>query len=144
MRASLLAASQSRTLRTLALILYACLGPVELFTTRNPVMDADIWWHCRAGQWITSMRRFPHQGLFSQFGETHPWSAYSWGFEVLVGNVFARFGLLAIPVFFILVELLLAWVLFRVLRQLSGNFGAPGCWARRLCMRSAPLWSAGP
>jgi hypothetical protein len=98
------------------------LAPVRLFTIHTPLLDADIWWHWRVGQWILAFHRFPHAGLFSQYGATHAWRAYSWGFEVMLAAVFARFGLLGIPIFFILVELALALALFCALRAVSGSF----------------------
>jgi hypothetical protein len=138
MLASIVAASKSRLLRTLALILYGCMAPVRLFTTNNPLLDADIWWHWRVGQWILTSHHFPHQGLFSQYGETHPWRAYSWGFEVMLAKVFAHFGLLGFPIFFMVVEVILALVLFRILRDLSGTF-----WGA-LLLAAATLMAIGP
>ena len=48
------------------------------------VTDADLWWHLRAGEWITQNHHLPVTDPFSYTGAGKPWIAYSWSFEVLL------------------------------------------------------------
>src|SRR5436190_21749859 len=48
-----------------------------------PILDPDIWWHLRTGQWIVEHATVPTTDLFSSYGIGKPWIAYSWLFEVL-------------------------------------------------------------
>jgi hypothetical protein len=99
-----------------------CLFPVQqLRGGISAVADPDIWWHIRVGQWIIEHRAFPHYGLFSAFGATHPWAAYSWGFEVIVATL-NRAGLMGISLFVIAFDVTLILVLFLVARFFSRSF----------------------
>src|SRR5690348_3146728 len=67
--------------------------------TKTPIMDADIWWHLRVGDWILEHRAFPHTGIFSRTAATNPWVAYSWGYEVLLSRAYACCGLIGLALF---------------------------------------------
>jgi hypothetical protein len=122
MRPSLSALSNSSLVQGLFLVGLLCLFPVEqLRGGISAVADPDIWWHIRVGQWIIEHRTFPHTGIFSAFGETHPWAAYSWGFEVIVATL-NRLGLMGISVFVIAFDVILVLVVFLVTRFFSRSF----------------------
>ena len=63
------------------------------------VLDADLWWHLRTGQWMVEHRSVMHSDLFSWTGLGKPWASYSWLFEVLIYGFFVQFGLLGILIF---------------------------------------------
>jgi hypothetical protein len=70
--------------------LYALPAAVALL----PLVDYDMWWHLRTGQWIVTSASVPTSDPFSQYGlETgKPWFAYSWLFEVLAYGVCSLLG----------------------------------------------------
>jgi hypothetical protein len=86
------------------------------------VIDLDIWWHLAVGDWIVKRFAVPHTGIFSWTAATHPWVAYSWGYEVLLSRAFAWGGLLGIALFGVLLTLAVAYAVFWMLRRLSGRF----------------------
>lgn len=86
------------------------------------VLDPDIWWHLKVGDWIVEHVAVPHSGLFSSTAAERPWTAYSWGYEVLLSRAYAWFGLVGFGVFGIVLTVMVAAVLFWVLLELSGRF----------------------
>jgi hypothetical protein len=69
---------------------------VALRPVAEPIIDPDIWWHLRTGQWVVEHRAVPHTDPFSQYGAGRPWVAYSWLYEVLVYSLHAWLGLAGI------------------------------------------------
>jgi hypothetical protein len=121
MRRSLIALSNSNLIQGLLLVGLLCLFPIQQLRGLSAVADPDIWWHIRVGQWIIERRAFPHHGIFSAFGATHPWAAYSWGFEVVMATL-TRAGLMGISLFVIAFDLVLVLVIFLVTRFFSRSF----------------------
>ena len=114
MRRSLIALSNSNLIQGLLLVGLLCLFPIQQLRGLSAVADPDIWWHIRVGQWIIEHRSFPHQGIFSAFGATHPWAAYSWGFEVLMATLNRVLGLMGISVFVIVFDLMVVLGIFKI------------------------------
>lgn len=86
------------------------------------VLDLDIWWHLKVGEWIINHRAFPHTGILSRTAANRPWAAYSWGYEVLLSRAYAWFGLVGIAVFGTLLTVAVAYTVYWMVRSLSGKF----------------------
>lgn len=86
------------------------------------VLDSDIWWHLKVGDWIVEHVAVPHTGVLSRTAANLPWVAYSWGYEVLLSRAYAWFGLVGIGVFGTLLTLAVADSIFWMLRRLSHQF----------------------
>ncbi len=99
---------------------------VIAFNLKFSVLDLDIWWHLKAGDWIVQHRAVPHTGLFSWTAADRPWVAYSWGYEVLMSRAYAWLGLLGIGLYGTLLTLGVAYFIYWTLRRLSGRFW-PAC-----------------
>jgi hypothetical protein len=65
----------------------------------DPLMEPDIWWHLRVGQWICEHHTVPTTDPFSRFGADKPWVAYSWLYEVVVYGLYQTFGLAGIVIY---------------------------------------------
>ncbi len=63
------------------------------------VLDPDIWWHLRTGQWIVEHTRVPATDPFSTFGGGRQWAAFSWLFEIVAYGLFRALGLMGIWLF---------------------------------------------
>jgi hypothetical protein len=114
---SLLQETRSRTfLRAVLLALLYCL-PILLAT--RPLVDPDIWWHLREGQWIVSHYAVPTTDPFSTHGLGKPWIAYSWLFEVLVYGLFRCFGLPGLVVYVAALSLVITAALHAFLRRIQ-------------------------
>jgi len=86
------------------------------------VLDYDIWWHLKVGDWIVAHLAIPHIGILSRTAANRPWVAYSWGYELLLSRAYAWFGLLGIGLFGTLLTLAVAYAIYWMLRRLSGRF----------------------
>ena len=86
------------------------------------VLDLDIWWHLKVGDWIVEHHAVPHTGILSRTAADRAWAAYSWGYEVLLSFAYRWFGLAGIGVFGILLTLAVAYCIFWMARRLSGRF----------------------
>jgi hypothetical protein len=43
------------------------------------VLDLDIWWHLKVGDWIIEHRAFPHTGILSRTASDRPWARLQLG-----------------------------------------------------------------
>ncbi len=57
-------------------------------STKGYILDPDIWWHLKVGDWILQHRAVPSVGILSRTASTRPWIAYSWGFEVVLSRLY--------------------------------------------------------
>src|SRR5262245_6702436 len=93
-------AAPSPVLRGLMLwVLYAVPLVVTIRPVGVPLYDPDIWWHLRVGQWVVEHGTVTTTDPFSQYGQTRPWVAYSWLYEVLVYGLYKAFGLAGVIVY---------------------------------------------
>lgn len=115
-------ANSEKTLRRLVIVvLLYCIPASQAMV---PVVDPDIWWHLRTGQWIVDHVQVPATDPFSAYGDGKPWVAYSWLFETLVYVLFTKLGLMGILVFTVSMSVLIALVLHRALRRVGLPFTA--------------------
>jgi hypothetical protein len=95
---------------------------VVAFQRKLCVLDLDLWWHLKVGDWIVEHLAVPHTGILSRTAANRPWVAYSWGYEVLLSRAYAWFGLLGIGIFGTLLTLAVAYAIYWMVRRLSGQF----------------------
>src|SRR3974390_1508996 len=86
------------------------------------VIDSDLFWHMKVGDWIVEHFGVPHTGILSRVAADHPWVAYSWGYEVLLSRSYAWFGLIGMGMFGTLLTIGVAFIAYWMLRRLSGRF----------------------
>jgi hypothetical protein len=95
---------------------------VTAFQLKFSVLDLDIWWHLKVGDWIVEHLALPHTGILSRTAANRPWVAYSWGYEVLLSRAYAWFGLLGIGLYGTFLTLAVAYTVYWMLHRLSGRF----------------------
>ncbi len=86
------------------------------------VTDPDVWWHLRSAQWIVEHRAIPRADPFTSFAAGKPWAAYSWLFELLILQLFTRFGLLGIVVYSTAMLVGITCALYHLVRRLCPDF----------------------
>ncbi|MGB8063569.1 MAG: hypothetical protein WCF26_16870 [Candidatus Sulfotelmatobacter sp.] len=104
----------------LAVLLTVVAAPSLL--PRFSVVDNDIWWHLKVGDWILEHSGFPHTGILSRTAADRPWMAYSWIYEVLLSFFHSRFHLIGIGVYGLLLTLAVTYSVFWMIHRLSGSF----------------------
>ena len=102
-------------------LLFAGIATIA-FQIKLCVLDPDIWWHLKVGDWIIDHAAVPHTGILSRTAANRPWVAYSWGYEILLSRAYAWFGLIGIGLYGTLLTLAVAYAVYWMLRRLSGDF----------------------
>jgi hypothetical protein len=101
-------------------VLLAGIGAIAMHL-KFSVLDVDLWWHLKVGDWIIEHVAVPHTGILSRSAANRPWVAYSWGYEVLLSRAYAWFGLIGIGLFGTLLTLGVACAAYYMLLRLSGR-----------------------
>lgn len=91
-------------------------------STKGYLLDPDVWWHLKVGDWILQHRAVPEVGILSRTAATRPWVAYSWGFELILSRIYAWLGLEGFAGFGIVLSLLVPLTLFGACFALSRRF----------------------
>jgi hypothetical protein len=86
------------------------------------VIDNDIWWHLKVGDWIVEHIAVPHTGILSRTAAARPWVAYSWGYEVLMSFAYRWFGLIGIGLYGVALTIAVAYAVYWMLRSIAGRF----------------------
>ncbi|MDD5036937.1 MAG: hypothetical protein PHE55_19600, partial [Methylococcaceae bacterium] len=94
---------------------------MSISITKDAVLDPDIGWHLRTGQWIYEHGEVPRTDPFSIYGQGKPWVAYSWLFELLVYGLYQVFGPIGLVVLTVTLSLCIASVLLLLLRTIEQN-----------------------
>ena len=113
---------RNRWLRLAALTGFlACIG-INALRLKYCVIDFDLWWHLKTGDWIVEHFGVPHNGILSRTAADHPWIAYSWGYEVLLSRFYAWFGLVGMGIFGTLLTIGVAYSVYWMARRISRRF----------------------
>jgi hypothetical protein len=123
---------------------YAIPIVVALRPVADPVIDPDIWWHLRVGQWVCEHGTVPQTDPFSRYGADKPWVAYSWLYEVLVFHLHQRFGLAGIVAYRVAMSLAVVAALHRVVRRREPRFLAATGLTAVAALALAPIFSERP
>jgi hypothetical protein len=102
-------------------VLLSAVGVIS-FSIKLCILDLDIWWHLKVGDWIVQHADVPHTGILSRTAAERPWVAYSWGYEVLMSRAYAWGGILGIGLYGTLLTISVAFAVYWMLRRISGRF----------------------
>src|SRR5438105_1222348 len=80
-------------------VMWLAVYALAVLAAVKPVVDPDLWWHLRTGEWITETGGVPYTDPFSTAGPDKPWVAYSWLFDLLLYGLYRALGLTGILVF---------------------------------------------
>jgi len=98
-----------------------CIAPYYSIRTWAYVLDPDIWWRIRVGDWIVAHHAVPRYAIFSQHLERQ-WIAYSWLLDLIVSRVVHHFGLMGIPAFLTCFQVLISLVFLLAIRHFARSF----------------------
>jgi len=107
---------------TLRLLMLAAVFAIPVVIVLQPVIDWDLWWHLRVGEWVLQHGRVPTNDPFSSNGGQQPWLAYSWLFGVLVYLCFHSLGLTGVMLFTLALSLLNSLLLYRFIARRLPSF----------------------
>ena len=109
-------------------------------TARN-VIDPDVWWHLKTGEYIAQHKSVPHTDPFSYTRAGHPWVAHEWLTELGMYELQLHAGFGSLIVLFAAITSIAFFLLY--LRcgpaaYLAGIATLCAAWA------TAPLWGVRP
>ncbi|MFI5340976.1 MAG: tetratricopeptide repeat protein [Candidatus Methylomirabilales bacterium] len=81
------------------------------------ISSEDTWWHLKQGELYVTTHSLPVQDPFAFTTSGHEWIKYSWLADILFYLIYRAAGLPGLILFRLLVLLLLASLLYRVLRS---------------------------
>jgi hypothetical protein len=102
--------------------LYAVVIVVTVRPVGEPVLDPDIWWHLRVGEWVVNNAAVPANDPFSLPGQEKTWVAYSWLYEVLVHGLVSAFGLAGVVLYRLALALAVTAALHALVRRFEPRF----------------------
>jgi hypothetical protein len=86
------------------------------------IVDPDMFWHMKAGEWIVQHHAVPADDPFSAFGQGRPWVAYSWLFEVLFYGLYQGLGWTGILLYRFVLWIGISIALHRLVQRLQPSF----------------------
>lgn len=123
---------------------YAIPIVVALRPVAKPVLDPDLWWHLRVGQWVAEHGAVPATDPFSCYGLDKPWIAYSWLYELLVYGLYTLFGLAGIVIYRVAMAVAIVAALHRLIRRREPRFLVATGLTAAAALAMAPVYSERP
>ena len=118
--------------------------PAWLTLRSTGVVDADVWWHLRTGQWIVQHRWVPFDDWFSTSGMGKPWIAYSWLFEVLIYGLFSKLGLIGLLAYVYALMLAITAALHSLVRKFESRLAYSVALTALSLLALAPYYTPRP
>jgi hypothetical protein len=122
--------------------LYAVPLVVAVRPVGVPVLDPDVWWHLRVGQWVVEHGQVTATDPFSRLDQ--PWVAYSWLYEVLLYGLYQAFGLAGVVVYRAAMALAVVAAVHALARRLERRFLVATGLTAAAVLAVAPLFSERP
>jgi tetratricopeptide (TPR) repeat protein len=88
-----------------------------VFSIKN-LLEPDLWWQLRTGEWILETGHIPHTDSFSFTYENTPWQNLKWGFEVLIALCSKWFGVELLMLVQIACSIGMVYFLIRLTKRL--------------------------
>jgi hypothetical protein len=112
---------------------------LQISTTAAVVLDPDIGWHLRTGQWIFENGVIPKTDPFSLYGQGKPWVAYSWLFELIIYGLVKTFGLAGLFVYTVSLSIAITTALLLLIRKIEKNHVIIICLTALAVLAMVPL-----
>src|SRR5262245_56876530 len=106
----------------LAVALLVGVYAIPLLGALRLVIDWDLGWHLRTGQWVVEHGHVPANDPFSAYGADRPWVAYSWLFEVVMYGIYSCLGLPGVVLFRAAMALAVMGAFHRLVARREGRF----------------------
>lgn len=105
------------------------------------VVDPDLWWHLKTGEYIVAHRAVPHLDPFSYTRAGQPWVAHEWLTELFMYALYRAAGWGGLSIVFAVILSASFLVLYLRCPQNSYLSGAMAVWA---AWATTPVWGVRP
>jgi hypothetical protein len=102
--------------------LYAIPIVVAVRPVGVPLLDPDVWWHLRVGEWVIEHQSVTANDPFSLPGQAKSWVAYSWLYEVVLYGLHSAFGLAGIILYRVIFSLAIVAAVHALVCRVQRNF----------------------
>lgn len=102
--------------RILSLVVGLLLSTHLILLAFFPISSEDTWWHLKEGELYVTSRSLPSEDPFAYTTVGRQWIHYSWAADILFYLVYRAVGLDGLVLFRLGLFLVIAFVLYRVLR----------------------------
>src|SRR5262245_21683782 len=109
--------THGRRVFTFPMAILAIIIGKAFWTCRGRIVDTDLWWHLRNGEYIAHHAKLPATDAYSFTAAGSPWLDHSWVSEILYYTAHRAFGLQGIFVIFTLATAALLVSLFCLCRR---------------------------
>ena len=92
---------------------------VFILATLQAPVDLDLGWHLRYGEYFFQTGKVLKDNIISSVWPDYKWVQASWGYDLLVYQMFTRFGFIGLSLGSILITLLIFWLLIRPVARFS-------------------------
>jgi hypothetical protein len=103
---------------------------LSVLSTVRPLVDRDIWWHLRTGEWIRDHHAAPRVDPFVVAPAATAWRAASWLFDVALDALYRAAGFRAFAVYTLVlggaILLALQWLTTRSIARPYTGIALPG------------------
>ncbi len=125
------------TRKMFVVVLLLCLFTLGV----REVLDPDIWWHLRTGQYIVETRSIPHADIYSSTSLGKQWVTHEWLAEVFIYETYRALGYAGLSmVFAMLIMASFAIVYWRS----PGRPYIAGFAVLLAAIATVPIWGARP
>ncbi|MBL8098675.1 MAG: hypothetical protein JNK81_05810 [Anaerolineales bacterium] len=122
------------------LVLFVALILIFILLTRTPI-DADMWWHLRAGQIMFEQKQILLTDVFSYTRNGTEWVNAFWISEILLYALYAIGGFFAITFFVSIIGVVTFYLIWC---RLSGNIFINAFIVILAAITAAPIWGPRP
>jgi hypothetical protein len=105
------------------------------------VVDPDVWWHLKTGEYIAAHRAVPHTDPFSYTRAAQPWVAHEWLSDLLIYSIQRAAGFGGLIVIF---AATVAGAFFLLYLRGGNNSYVTGIITLLGAWATAPLWGVRP
>ncbi|MFN3492827.1 MAG: hypothetical protein ACK40V_11475, partial [Anaerolineales bacterium] len=122
------------------LVIFVSITLIFILLTRTPI-DADLWWHLRAGQVMVEQKQILLNDIFSYTRMGAEWVNAFWISEILLYAIYSLGGYFGLT---FLVSIVGVAAFYLISRRLSGNPFLNGFILILASITAAPIWGPRP
>jgi hypothetical protein len=108
------------------------------------IVDPDLWWHLKTGQYLVETRSIPHADMFSAFFSGKEWITHEWLSEILIYSLYRMIGFGGLIVTFALIITAGFAIAYRRCAKKAGHVYVSGGALLLGALAAAPTWGVRP
>jgi hypothetical protein len=108
------------------------------------IVDPDIWWHLKTGQYLVETRSIPHADIFSAVFSGKEWITHEWLSDILIYSLYRVIGFGGLIVTFALIITAGFAIAYQRCAKKAGHVYVSGAALLLGALAAAPTWGVRP